>query len=98
MPAIVQLKTKIKEQEEEIKMLKKQLEKNEKNLMCKAISMIHSSGTYFRDEDTNNSLLKEIKNGAKKFKKDKKEKNIPYNNIKFISRSKAILKACPRNN
>ena len=96
MPAIVQLKTKIKEQEEEIKMLKKQLEENKKNFMCKAISMIHSSGTHFRDGDTNNSLLKEIKNGAKKFKKRQRRKKIFHTTIlNSLVEAKQHLKPVP---
>lgn len=76
MPAIVQLKTKIKEQEEEIKMLKKQLEENERNLMRKTISMIHPEQRY-----NNECLLRDIKNNAKKFKEKQRLKTIFYTTI-----------------
>ena len=76
MPAIVQLKTKIKEQEEEIKMLKRQLEENERNLMRKTISMIHPEQRY-----NNECLLRDIKNNAKKFKEKQRLKTIFYTTI-----------------
>ena len=85
MPAIIELKNKVKDQQREIEELKKQLENERREQLRRTIRMVQAG---YSDAKTNESLISDIEKGAELYRKRQKKKKIFHETI-----SKSLVEA-----